>query len=99
MGHRKKADAAKAPAAVAATPEVGGGPTESAPTEAHPAAGDAPLSLGQVQAAAEGKGEDCPGQYVITHDNIKVSPQLALGADQAGSGGIKRLSVGTVINV
>merc|ERR1712232_1371357 len=37
----------------------------------------------------------CPGNYVITHDNIKLSPFAALGSAL----GVERLSAGTVINV
>uniref|UniRef100_A0A7S4Q6U7 IRG-type G domain-containing protein n=1 Tax=Alexandrium monilatum TaxID=311494 RepID=A0A7S4Q6U7_9DINO len=77
-----------------------------------PAATSAPLAAASPARVANGlaaavqaasavvqRADDCPGLYVITHDNIKVSPQLALGADQTSMVGIQRLAVGTIISV
>mmetsp|Transcript_94930 Transcript_94930/g.306460 ORF Transcript_94930/g.306460 Transcript_94930/m.306460 type:complete len:433 (-) Transcript_94930:447-1745(-) len=75
-------------------------PGEAAPGAPRTAEVPAPAEAvaGATEAQEEALQEDCPGAYVITHDNIKVSPQLALGADQGGAG-VKRLSVGTKAHV
>eukprot|EP00408_Alexandrium_pacificum_P006301 CAMPEP_0171223330 /NCGR_PEP_ID=MMETSP0790-20130122/35722_1 /TAXON_ID=2925 /ORGANISM="Alexandrium catenella, Strain OF101" /LENGTH=434 /DNA_ID=CAMNT_0011689301 /DNA_START=16 /DNA_END=1317 /DNA_ORIENTATION=- len=57
-------------------------------------------ATGTPRVESQSQAVDCAGMYVITHDNTKVSPQLALGADQqVGNASIKRLAVGSVINV
>mmetsp|Transcript_103252 Transcript_103252/g.291984 ORF Transcript_103252/g.291984 Transcript_103252/m.291984 type:complete len:444 (+) Transcript_103252:116-1447(+) len=78
--------------------EAAAGP-EPAQAPAEAAAAEAPkVKLASSPLSNESLVEDSPGMYVITHDNIKVSSHLALGADQAG-GTAKRLSVGALANV